>query len=492
MKKVLCFVLVLTLIGTMLIACSKNRGDESESTSSSVETNEQLASDLLPSKNLGGEFRILNNESNFAYTMMTCDETTSNQVEYAIYERNAAIEEKLNIIITENRVPYSEGQEIFNRLAMAGTPEYDLYFNESWIVTAQALSGFMYDLNSIDSINLNNPWWNQDALSDLTIGTMLFGLLGDFHLMANEATWVILYNQNIADNLQLGNYYEMVHDNTWTFEALFSDILVGAQNLDGEEGLKIGTSDVFGVATYHGVVIPFLKAAEQEIIGRDENNLFAYNGISEFTETIYTKITSGIFENASDKAALQWNTPGLEDDNYTVHDVFRSGNALFYMDCVGLLKKFSEMTDDYGVLPFPKYSSSQEKYISTVARYCSMGSIPIMVENPERSAEIMEYLGAYSYDYVTPAYVDTLLENRYIRDAESRDMIRLIFENRRFDIAGTYSIGSSAVGVSDGLAERVCAAASYVQPSLGNYVNEIRGKIDSDLEDILLYYGAIN
>ncbi len=493
MKRIVCFLLLLTMLGAVLASCSGGSSNPPESTEPMTDgTDGRSESEKLPVRDLGGKFSILNNNSNFAYTMMTADSDTANQVEYAIYQRNMAIENKLNIEIHENRVSYSEGQEIFNRLASAGSTEYDLYFNESWIVTSQALSGFMYDLNSLQSLRLDQPWWNQTALADLAIGTMLFGILGDLHLMANEATWIVAYNQTLAGQLNLGSYYDMVNDGSWTFDALFADILVGAQDLDGEPGLKVGTADIFGVACYHGVVTPFLKAAGQEIIVRDENNLFAYHGISEYTETVYTKIVNGIFENASAKAALQWNTPGLEDDNYTFHDVFYSGNALFYMDCIGSLKKFADMENDYGVLPFPKYSADQEKYTSTIARYCSMGCIPIMVNDPERSAVIMEYLATYSYDGVTPEYVDTLLEDRYIRDPESQDMIRLIFANRSVDVAGTYSIGATATGVADGVAERVCAAASYVQPSLGNYVDEIRGRIERDLEDILLYYGAMN
>lgn len=490
-KRMYVFLLALLMMTVAFAGCAK--GDRGSASGTAEQTGDGTGSvsEALPKKQLGGDFRVLNHDSNYAYTFMDAEADSANRVEAAVYRRNRAVEAKLDIAISETRRSYAEAQAAFNRAANAGSQDFDVYFNESWMIAPQALSGFLYDINSLNAINLNNPWWDADALEDLSIGRMQFGLLGDIHLMLNESTWVIAYNQRLALNLQLNHYYDMVRAGNWTFDALFTDIAKGAQDLDGEEGLTVGGRDVFGVVSYHGVVIPFLNSAGMSLLSRDENNMFVYQGIPETMQTVYDKIVDGLFRDFENRAAYSWLTPGLEDEKYTFQNVFISGNALFCMDCIGTLKQFADMTDDYGVLPFPKYSGDQEEYISTVARYCSMGCIPIMVEDPERSATILEYLGAYSYDMVSPEYTATLLENRYIRDTDSLDMIRLIFGNRCFDPAGTYSVGASSLEVSDGLAERVCSAASFALPSLENYVKEIRGKIDSDLEDIGLYYGAL-
>ena len=485
-------ILVLIMTLTWFVSCKqKTNPGSTEGTEQENTVATGGGAEDLPQLDLGGEYRILNNESNFAYTFMDAEESSANQVEYAVYQRNRAVEEKLNIIISETRQAYDVARDTFNLLINSGSQEYAIYFNEAWILSQQAISGFLYDIYSVPTLSLSNPWWDASALKDLGIGDKLFGLVGDIHLMANESTWIVAYNQRIAADLGLGNYYDMVRNNEWTFNAFFSDIVVGAQDLDGAEGLTVKSADIFGFCGYHGIVIPLLTAAGQEIVTRDENNMFVYNGISETTQNIYEDIVDGIFDNAQNRSALQWNTPGLEDDTYTFHDVFFGGNALFYIDCVGSLKKFADMADSYGVLPIPKYTSEQQNYISSIARYCSMGGIPISVNDPNPVGTVLEYLGAYSHEIVIPEYENTLLENRYIRDPESQEMIRLIFSNRHFDIAGIYSFGSSGIEVADGLAERVCAAASYVQPSLGNYVDEIRGKIESDLENIRLFYEAL-
>lgn len=494
MKKLICLMLVLLTALAGLSSCGKKENPEkNESTEpgSTESTGSNSAADL-PQLDLGGEFRILNNESNYAYTFMDAEETASNKVEYAVYQRNRAVEDKLNITISETRETYDVARDTFNRLINTGSQDFAIYFNEAWIVSQQALSGFLYDIYSVSTLSMSNPWWDANATQDLGVGEKLFGLVGDIHLMANESTWIVAYNQRIATNLGLGSYYDMVWNEEWTFDAFFTDIAVGAQDLDGVPGLSIKSEDIFGFCGYHGAVIPLLTAAGQELLSRDEDNMFVYNGIPETIQNVYEKIVDGIFDNAQNRSALQWNTPGLEDDMvYSFHDVFYSGNALFYIDCVGSLKKFSDMTDNYGILPIPKYSTDQQGYISSIARYCSMGGIPISLNDPEPVGTVLEYMGAYSSELVIPEYEQTLLENRYIRDPESQEIMRLIFSNRHFDIAGIYAVGASGIEVADGLAERVCAAASYVQPSLANYVNEINGKIESDLENIRLFYEAL-
>ena len=68
-------------------------------------------------------------------------------------------------------------------------------------------------------------------------------------------------------------------------------------------------------------------------------------------------------------------------------------------------------------------------------------SIPITNDEPEKAGLICEAMAYYSVDTLTAAYYDNALNTRYIRDAESGDMLDIIFASRAYDIGYIYDVG---------------------------------------------------
>lgn len=99
-----------------------------------VETEPDLYADLPNDNYEGYNFRILNNESNFALTQMDSREQNGEPINDAIYDRNRLVEERLNITIQENMVTYSEVTSTITKAIAAGEDAYDIFFNESYFV----------------------------------------------------------------------------------------------------------------------------------------------------------------------------------------------------------------------------------------------------------------------------------------------------------------------------------------------------------------------
>ena len=124
MKKRMFMLLLSALMLAQFTACSETTTDDGtasgdtaaapsvEEETAAETTEEDILNALLaevPGGDYGGHaFTMLNNESNFAYTLMTAEELTGEGINDAIYNRNVAVAEKLNIKISENMVAYSQ------------------------------------------------------------------------------------------------------------------------------------------------------------------------------------------------------------------------------------------------------------------------------------------------------------------------------------------------------------------------------------------------
>lgn len=236
MKKRILSLLLVALMMTQFAACSETTTDEGAASGGDISnpaaeeetveetTEEDILEALLaevPGEDYGGyEFQMLNNESNFAYTLMTAEELTGEGINDAIYNRNVAVAEKLNIVITENMVPYSQVTTDMNTSIAAGDDTYSCFWNESKFVSPFAINGQLLNVNDITAINLENPWWNGKALEDVEFGDYQYFLVGDLHLMFKESYWMCGFNKNIIDENALGDPYELVREGAWTMDQM--------------------------------------------------------------------------------------------------------------------------------------------------------------------------------------------------------------------------------------------------------------------------------
>lgn len=94
------------------------------------------------------------------------------------------------------------------------------------------------------------------------------------------------------------------------------------------------------------------------------------------------------------------------------------------------------MEMDFGLIPLPKVDDQQEKYATFIhGYYGSAVQIPVTNTNLEMTGKILEDMAYQSHLYVRPAYYESTLRGKYVRDEESLDMLDYIFEHQVFDPA---------------------------------------------------------
>lgn len=466
MKKRILSLLLVGLMLTQFAACSEKsaEGDTANSGGSDVaanpdasaetepETTEadvlaELKADVPKAKYDGYVFTMLNNESNFAYTMMTAEDLTGEGINDAIYNRNVTVGEELDIVIEENMVSYSNVTSTMNTCIVAGDDTYSCFWNESKFVAPFAINGQLLNVNDISAIDLEKPWWNGNALEDVEFGSYQYFLVGDLHLMFKESFWMCGFNKNIIDENGLGDPYELVREGTWTYDSMKTYMETVALDLNGD-GIMDG-NDRFGVTCYSGCIPAFIIAGGESFIERDADGVPTMINPDDRFYAVYEKLVATMFEPSLNYVCLDGKTQNIAQYEDGWHGVFSSGHALFYLEPIGSLKKLRDMDAEFGIVPFPKYDEAQEEYKTYIAAYAAFCGIPVTVSDQERAGVILENLCAESYGELREAYVDTTLNFKYIRDRESAEMLNLILDSGTFNLTDVLGVSTPVDTISN-------------------------------------------
>ena len=113
----------------------------------------------------------------------------------------------------------------------------------------------------------------------------------------------------------------------------------------------------------------------------------------------------------------------LVNISYSNATAFNNSKEFFYLDMLGTLPNFRNMSDDFGILPMPKGDPSMDSYKAYVSNgWTTAYGIPSTFGSVDANkiGTVLECLSAASADNVTPALYEQLLESKYIRDEESQ------------------------------------------------------------------------
>jgi hypothetical protein len=126
---------------------------------------------------------------------------------------------------------------------------------------------------------------------------------------------------------------------------------------------------------------------------------------------------------------------------------FEDGKALFSFSKAKNCLTLKNMKENYGILPIPMYDSTQDQYYSQVSNYVdALIAVPMSAAgNTEIIGAAIELLSYYSYYNIYDNFFEVIIQNRGTRDAESKEMLGIIFDTRTYDMGLLYD----PVGISD-------------------------------------------
>ena len=365
----------------------------------------------------------------------------------SIYRRNRAVEELLNVVITPMWSGDTHDNSITNLIkksAMAGDDFCDAALNRLDYHVNLSTEHLLLNVYDIKSINLENPWWDQTIVSNFTIGgDQLYALCGDINYYDDYAVQALFGNKKLMNDLDLEIPYQAVRDGKWTFDMFTAMAKQGNADLNGDGQIN-KDDDRIGFSNHGSTVLHMIFAFDERMTTTTSDGTIAINYGSE---KLYDTV-SRIMEFVADDCVVI-------DPKYTYIDNFIAGRVLFFPDMIGSLATLRGMEDDFCVLPLPKADESQDGYSAYVSNgWTTAYAIPNSVADAERSGTVLEAMSAYSADHVTPALYDIMLTEKFVRDADSQEMLSYVWDSKAYDLACDLAWASNLRSVYDGMATK--------------------------------------
>ena len=367
---------------------------------------------------------------------MTYDDMTGVTVEDIIYERNKAVEERLGITITGIQDANAIDKVI---TAVSGnSADYDVLVESCWRSAPKFTGNYFRNLRKTEYLDFDKIWWNQSFNEVVEYNDAQYGVTGAMVLSLYRRTHVTVFNKDLFTDANQTFLYEYVENGTWTLDKQIS--LVPLFHHDNGNSVQDQTGDVYGFLSNDFIYVdPYWAACEVEIISKNSDGEYEWVFDSAKLYDMAEKVLE-LYYGTDDGSYIE------TDDNLserTVWDMFAAGSGAMATVCISALEDAAirEMSQEYGVVPIPKYSESQKTYYSQMHDGFTIASLPNTVSESRADmlSAVLEAMGSTSYRIVRPVYYDTVLRTQIAKDPQSAVMMDLIINNIRIDPGFVYS-----------------------------------------------------
>ena len=444
--RTLAAILAALLLMPSLASCANDdeSADTRETQNNNHETqNDELKDSLPEDLNYGGDKIVF--ISDFPNEIFS-EKLTSDPVNDIVFERNKAVEQRLNVNIT----CFSDNTaNIIDKVVTSingGSADYDVVDAKCWTAAPKTIDGFFSDLKNTAYLDFDKIWWNKSFNDAISYHDAQYAVTGAMVLSLYRRTYTTVFNKAMFTDAGQKYLYEYVDNGTWTLDKQAS--LVPLFYKDNGDQVQDLTNDIFGFVSNDFISVdPYWAACGVDIIKKNADGDYEWVFDTNRMHDMADKVLNLFY--ATDGGAY------IETDNTISEDVVLSAfsgsrAAMATMVIQGLeSSEMRQMTDEYGVVPIPKYDETQTTYRSQMHDGFSIVCIPTTVqgEKLDKVSAVLEAMAATSYKLVRPVYYETTLRTKIAQDPQSSAMMDLIINNIYIDPGFVFS---AAIGTMDG------------------------------------------
>ncbi len=459
--KLLALALALLMLVPALVACGDSgeetttaAGDSGTGNGSNTTNNGGNKPNPTNYRNLDGyqyKAYICTNTDNASFPVddFYVAEAKEDSISYAVVDRNTTIEDRYNCKIFKvdsNGDQFNE-METFYR----GGVKYEMAALRDVHAASCATSAFLRDINSLEHLQLDEDYYDQNSRQQLGIAGKLYFFNGDFNKSIMDSTYVTLFNKNmLADYANFKDPYELVRNGEWTLDEMMT-MANTATSVQGDRivadatlGDKVG---YFGYG-YDGLV--FFYGAGERITTTDTNGNVSLTVNSQTADGVITKIYD-----LMNRKAVHTSYP--QGGGGVRNKSFLSGNTLFttliLWDVRTQIYKSETLNFTYGILPTAKYSATdtagQKTDYHCIVQFnngtAALWSVPEMCNDIEKASFMLEVIASMSSaseeGSTMDAYYRNTLKLGAAQDAESIEALDVVRNSLCYDIALLYKWG---------------------------------------------------
>ncbi len=486
MKKIFSVLLLagVIILGLIFSSCNNTDGEKndvnsgdviSENTEKETEKATTYPAPSLPDNRYDNQFFtvLVRNNNGSGCDDIYAEVDSGDSLKEAVYQRNMVIEDKYGLTIREVWASDQEvDQRLYNSVA-SNEKDFDMVDINFLQTYTAASNGLLLDLNDIEYLDLNNPWWDKQINEDCSIGGKQFYAIGDANVSAVKGTWVLAYNQKLITDMGYDNdyIYNLVRDGKWTIDQYYA--LAKGFTKDLNQDSLMTADDQYALSGNGSSIIGFMSCAGVIITQKDADDFLEFCDLTDYTNDVLTKLGKAL------SPSLTYNIDAADhfatDQGTGAHiNIFKENRALFFSECLSTMEVFRDMESDFGIIPHPKYSEKEE-YSSFLHQYVGTAfGIPITAPDLQKTAIMMEYMSFLSTDSVLPSYYSRVLEGKNTRDAESYEMItEYIIPKRKYDIGFSNAFGGLMFDIYGQISTGTNAFASTYRRLHKSVISEI-------------------
>ncbi|NLK38752.1 MAG: hypothetical protein GX303_00700 [Clostridiales bacterium] len=423
------------------VLCKKTDGNETTGSDPNVTLTEDTKSPIadFPDKDFkNAQLRVLMHQTTVMgmyATEIYAENLTGDTMNDAAYKRNVYLMDKYKFSIVQNVMP--NAHTVIQSLVLSDQDEYDLVVCGILRLTSLTPQTVFYDLNELEYINMDNDWWTQGAVTGLSVAGRNYIGVSDLMLNDKQRTSCTIYNKGMAEDLGLGNLYNLVDEDKWTLDKMAEMIKMAAKD-NGDNTITL--DDTFGLASEYAAFSVYLTGSGIRVSEKDDNDLPTLTINNEKTIDVINKALS--FYADKNLTALAQDYKSTQSSQTPIY-LFKNNRVLFVNGVIAWVQEYVAKSNiDTGVLPIPKYDEDQEDYYTYTQYNQAHGfSVPLTASDTDRIGFLIEVMSAASSEYVIPEYYNRILKSRYVMDAESPRMLDILFDGVVYDLGMVYNWG---------------------------------------------------
>jgi hypothetical protein len=484
-KRGLSLALAAVIVALSLLSCSdKGSGTTADTTAAAAETAETTAADTQIYPNLpdmdfeGYNFKVLHwyvvgwdgrmNKDIYA------ESENGDPINDAVYKRNLYMNEKYNVTFSIQNETQDKVISMTQKFINAGEDAFDLVYARMTDVGSLLTGGYFLDLNKLEYVDFTQPWWDQNSVKSLSVLGKLYLVASDINIIDKDATAAISFNKQYASDNQYPDLYSLVTDGTWTIDKMMSLYVGKSRDVNGDGVIDVD-NDVYAFLGKKDVAASFFLGGGGSYVSKDENDMPYLSFDSERNINLVTKIADLMSDSAN---FYNQHTMQSPIDDTAFEQMFANGHGVFYWMRMDNVTSMRASETEFGILPIPKYDEAQDSYHSMVSIHtCGLMTVPKTATDTSRTGFIVEALAAESKYTLIPAYIDTALKGKYVRDNESEAMLDIIFSTRTYDLGDVFGFGSLAADMynitPDGVATFYAKHEKAAQKAIDKFIDKI-------------------
>ena len=344
------------------------------------------------------------------YPLLSDTQSSPKSISTLIEERNNAVTEKLGVEIYTEATDEASLFAALSASMTSGQYYADLLMIPQDTVASFAAAGLLFNLRSLPNFDLSAPYFNASSAEAGAAGYNSYAVAGEM-TCSLHTFHAMFFSRDAFEKLGLELPYSLVKNGKWTYDAYFT---LAAQSGEYAPIATGAHGDEAADAAYIALGGKFISAGVKKAptVAADLEKL---EGTVELIRRVFTN-----------ERALTGERGGIA----------AFSGAMFMADRLDAMSSLADSGTTWGVLPIPKASEEQEKYITPASADSLVVAVPAVLFSDERASQVLRALAAASAGRVPQAFIINA-QNTMLRDNSSALMLDTIVSDIRYDFAYT-------------------------------------------------------